>query len=120
MIKTYLMFNGNCMEAMERYVSIFKGKVNFAMKYPDNSDKVYHAELDILGSTILCCDSEEESVNNNMFISICLKADELQKAWDALAEGGKIRYDLQPADFTELHGSLKDKYGVNWMFSAEH
>jgi PhnB protein len=40
------------------------------------------------------------------------------RAWDALKEGGEVYMALQPSFFAKLHGSLRDQFGVNWMFTA--
>ena len=43
----------------------------------------------------------------------------VQKAWDTLKNGGQIYMELAPSFFAKLHGSLRDRFGINWMFTAE-
>jgi PhnB protein len=35
-----------------------------------------------------------------------------------LKQEGEVYMDLAPSFFAKLHGSLRDKYGINWMFTA--
>ncbi|WP_430691862.1 hypothetical protein [Paenibacillus woosongensis] len=45
--------------------------------------------------------------------------DEAREAFTKLAEGGKVKYPLEPAFWGTLHGQLEDKFGVLWMISNE-
>lgn len=42
----------------------------------------------------------------------------VRKAWDVLKEGGEVYMELAPSFFAKAHGSLRDKYGINRMFTA--
>jgi PhnB protein len=42
----------------------------------------------------------------------------VRRAWAALAEAAKVFMALVPSFFAKLHGSLRDRFGVNWMFTA--
>jgi PhnB protein len=54
-----------------------------------------------------------------MYVSITIKdAAFVQKAWDILKQNGEIYMELAPSFFAALHGSLRDKFGINWMFTA--
>jgi len=132
MLNFYLMFNGNAKEAIDTYLKIFEGKLLFVQKYSDMptdsnfqagdemADKILHASIEIAGSTIMCSDGlKEEGKCNNTYISLSADAAIVQKAWDALKQGGRVRYELSPTFFAKLHGSLEDKFGINWMFTAE-
>jgi PhnB protein len=55
-----------------------------------------------------------------MYITITGKDPALiRNAWDTLKEGAEIHMELRPAFFAALHGSLQDRFGVNWMFTLE-
>lgn len=58
--------------------------------------------------------------SEKVVISVELDSEERAKnAWNVLEDGGTILMDLQPTFFAKLHGSVKDKYGVSWMFTVE-
>jgi PhnB protein len=54
-----------------------------------------------------------------MYITITVKDSNFVKtAWDILKQDGKIHMELTPSFFAVLHGSLQDKFGINWMFTV--
>jgi len=54
-----------------------------------------------------------------MYISLSTKDEAMvRKAWDTLKLGGEIYMELTPTFFAAVHGSLRDRFGVNWMFTA--
>ncbi len=131
MIGHYLMFGGNCGEALKAYEAAFDAEVREIQKYGDmppnpafpiaEEDKqlVLHARITIDGADIMCADSvQRNECGDNMYVSVTAGAAFVQKAWDALAEGGSIYMALAPSFFAALHGSLRDRFGVNWMFTA--
>ncbi|MDQ1002435.1 putative glyoxalase superfamily protein PhnB [Neobacillus niacini] len=40
------------------------------------------------------------------------------RAWNIIKEDGTIHMALQPTFFAKLPGSVKDKFGVPWMFTV--
>ena len=61
-ITPYLIFNGNCEEALTFYAKVFGGSINGLMRYKDApgenrmgmpGDKVMHAHLDVDGNAVL-------------------------------------------------------------------
>jgi PhnB protein len=132
MLGHYLMFNRNCEEAIKTYEKAFDAKVIEIQKYGDmppnpnfsipESDRnlVLHARLKLDDMEIMCADSTQRGASgSNMYVSITTKdAVAIQKAWDVLKQDGEIYMELAPSFFARLHGSLRDKFGINWMFSA--
>lgn len=132
MLNHYLMFNKNCAEALNTYTKAFDAEITELQKYDDmppnpafpiaESDKglILHARIEIDGTLLMCADSSERSAwGDNMYVSFTTKnASLVQKAWDILIIDGKIHMDLEPSFFATLHGSLQDKFGINWMFTA--
>lgn len=132
MLGHYLMFNGNCAEALETYKQALGAEVGEIKRYGDmppnpafpvseeQKGLVLHARLKIDGGEIMCADASELSgTGKNMYISVTTPdSDYVRKAWEILKEGGEIYMELAPSFFAEAHGSLKDRYGVNWMFTA--
>jgi len=133
MIGYYLMFNNNCGEALGVYEKAFGAKVLHKQTYgdmPSNPDfpmaeedkgLVLNVQFEIAGTVIMASDVGQLAADkgNNMYITVTTEDKELiTKAWDMLKEGGEVINDLQPTFFAELHGSLRDKFGIGWMFSV--
>lgn len=132
MLGTYLVFNRNCAEALDFYAEIFDGKILEKMTYgemPRNREfplaeaernLILHSRLQIAGSEIMCADSvQPRSHGGNMYVTVTTPDIELvERAFGRLRQGGEVHMALQPSFFALAHGSLRDKYGVNWMFSA--
>ena len=132
MIGHYLNFNRNCAEALDLYSKAFNTKISEIQKYGDmppnpafpvaESDRnlVLHATMKIDGMEIMASDSSEHRESgSNMYITVMSKdTGYVKKAWDTLKQGGHIYMKLAPTFFAPLHGSLQDKFGINWMFSV--
>lgn len=131
MISHYLMFNRNCAEALATYADAFGGKILEVSKYGDmppdpnfpvaeeDKDLVLNSRLKIEGAEIMCADSACVSSGDNMYVSISTQDEALvQRAWDMLKQDGEIYMELAPSFFAKLHGSLRDRFGINWMLTA--
>ena len=132
MIGNYLMFNGNCSKAIESYQQAFKAEVVEMMTYGDMSpnpafpvseaqkSQVLNCRIKIGENEMMCADSpDRHQVGQNMYVTYTNSdAKAVQYAWDILKKEAHIYMELAPTFFAELHGSLQDKYGINWMFTA--
>lgn len=132
MISHYLLFNRNCDEAVRTYEKAFHGKITEMRTYadmPSNPDfpipeadrnLVLHARLKLFDMEIMCADSSERSISGtNMYVSVTTEDGAcVERAWEILKQGGKIYMELTPSFFAKKHGSLQDKFGINWMFTA--
>lgn len=132
MFSHYLMFNRNCADALATYAKAFGAEIVEMQKYGDmpqgtgfpvaDTDRnlVLHARLLWDGTEIMCADSSWHSqAGNNMYVSITTKdAALVQRAWEILKQGGEIYMELAPSFFAAAHGSLRDRFGINWMFTA--
>ena len=129
----YLMFNRNCAEAFELYSKAYNAEVSEIQKYGDmppnpafpiaDSDKnlVLHARMVIDGTEIMGADSRRGQSGDNMYITVTSKDKAyVEKAWDLLKQDGQIYMELTQTFFAALHGSLKDRFGINWMFTVQN
>lgn len=139
-VSTYLNFPGNTEEAFLFYKSVFGTEFTApgirrlgegpapegTPALPDPVKKmVMHVELPITGGHLLMgTDAPKElgfsvTFGNNSFI--CLNPDskeETKKLFDALAEGGTVQMALEDMFWGAYFGTLKDKFGVLWMFNC--
>lgn len=131
MLSNYLMFNRNCEDALNTYKTAFGAEILEMKKYSDmppnpafpipeeDMGLVLNSRIVIDGMEIMCADSSARSKSgSNMYISITSSTEAVQKAWEVLKDNAEIYMELTPSFFSPLHGSLQDKFGVNWMFTA--
>lgn len=107
-----LWFNGNAVEAVDYYVSVFKdSRVLHVDRYsdvgPDPDAPVVFIEFEINGQPFQAINAGPEfSFSEAISFSIeCADQAELDYYWDTLTQGG------EPGPC----GWLKDKYGVSWQ-----
>lgn len=138
-VGTYLNFTRNTEEAFNFYKSVFGGdffgKIERFGDIPTSAEApampeedknlVMHVALPILGGHMLMGTDAPESMGfrvnygNNVYISLFPDTrEETRRLFDALAMGGKVEMDLQDMFWGDYYGSLKDKYGVQWMFNC--
>lgn len=128
-VQSYLIFNGNCEEAVKFYCKVFDGKVLFSSRYseapgdiPANwKDKILHTTFSFRGAELLASDTHPGQaliVGNNNHISVNFKVNEsIDGMFQELALEGKINLPLQKTFWNANFGMLTDRYGVNWMFN---
>lgn len=132
-ITPYLSFNGVCAQAIELYEKAFGVKAQ-VMRYsdappsaeyqltPGTENFILHACLtNRKDYTVFLADMPPDmptTFGNGMAISMELNnADAVKLAFDTLKDGGKVTMALQKTFWSELFGSLQDKFGVHWMIS---
>lgn len=125
-LNAYLMFNGNCREAMEFYKDCFGGKLDVmthgdspmaAQVQPELKSKVMHSFLES-GNIALMASDCMEACRQGDAIFLCLVCDskeEIEQLYKKLSTGGKVRRPLKE-EFFGTYGELSDKYGFLWMF----
>jgi len=122
------MFSGDCEEALKTYEKAFGGKITEICRYsdmPDTPDEqknlVMHSTFVLGDGNIMCADYPYKTTpGDNAFVMPPLKTvKDVKKAWGVLKEGAKITEDLAPCFFAEIYGTLRDKYGINWMLMIE-
>lgn len=129
-VQPYIMFPGNCREAIDYYKECMEGEILYTQTYGDSpmaaegmNDKVMHCTLKIGDSHIMASDSmpgQESSVGNNIHLAV--GSDDVAKAktmFDRMAEGGSVTMPMEKTFWAESFGMLTDKYGVNWMFNCD-
>jgi PhnB protein len=127
----YLLFEGNCQQAMEFYEGCFGGDLRI-MKVKDSpakewmaaaqQDKVINAQLrseriDISASDWLRPD--RTPVRGN---TVCLYLSggtlaELKALFEKLSQGAEVTDPLKEMFFGS-YGALNDRFGVRWMFQT--
>lgn len=125
-ITPYLVFPGNCREAMNFYQKIFGGEITIMMTFGDSPmpvpnesrDRIFNAEL-VTGEFKMKAsdDIPGYEVSQGTNVSLFLTFDsENQKTeiFNRLAVGGTVQFPIE-----DNFGMVKDKYGIQWMVSHE-
>ncbi len=115
---------------LEFYHGILGGQLDLQtygqspMPAPDShKDKILHGVLEAGDHiTIMAADSPPDmplsSTHSNISLSLTgPDEDTLKKAFDALADGGKITMPLEKQFWGDLFGMVDDKFGTHWMIN---
>jgi len=132
-INPHLHFNGNTEEAFLFYKTVFGGEIKKIIRFKelstegfsfpeDELNKIMHISLSI-GNTSTISGSDVPSmlgtVNENENRSkITITANSKQEAdalFNGLSEGAAIECELGQSPWGSYFGSLRDKYGIEWM-----
>ncbi len=136
-INIYLAFNGNCLEALEYYKSIFGGEFTqlstFGEMPPqegmppvkeEEKDLIMHMSLPISKETVLMASdtsgewAKSYKQGNNFSISVDAKNQkEADRIFRDLSKNGSIMMPMNKTFWGSYFGMLTDKFGINWMVS---
>ena len=127
-VQPYLFFHGRADEAIAFYQHAVGAQLNMLMRYeeapgpspvPDGwMDKVMHASMIVGGSEVCCSDGHCTGTAKFDGFSLSLTLDNdvaVDRAFNALAEGGQVRMPLEKTFFAPRFGMLTDKFGVAWI-----
>ncbi|MBN8509652.1 MAG: VOC family protein [Burkholderiales bacterium] len=138
-VSTYLNFPGTTEQAFEFYRSVFgtafngpvhrMGEAPAAPGQPPLSDAdqqlVMHVELPILGGHVLMGTDATASMGfelvagNNVHLNLETDTrEQTERLFAALAAGGTVEMPLQDMFWGAYFGSLRDRFGVQWMFNC--
>ena len=132
-IQPYLFFGGRCEEALEFYRKTLGAEVDMLMRHKDSPEppppgmlqpgfenKVMHTTFRIGASTLMASDGcNEGSTFSGFSLSIAVPTEaEAERAFAALADGGKVQLPLAKTFFSPRFGMLTDRFGVGWMVNV--
>jgi PhnB protein len=129
-ITTYLNFNGTCANAMKFYEKCFSAKLEMSPweeapgQAPSAEGRVMHARL-TKGPEVLLMGSDSRPglpplVGTNFSIAVqCDTAEEIERLYAELGDGGKLTMPLQDTFWGARFGMLTDRFGIQWMFNLD-
>ena len=133
LIQPYLFFGGRCEEALKFYGTALGAQVDFLMRYkespeplppgrlaPGYENKVMHATFRIAGNTLMASDGCGDAPSFTGFsLSLAVPTEaEANRAFAALADGGKVNMPLTKTFWSPRFGMLTDRFGIGWMVSV--
>lgn len=125
-IATYLMFSGNCEEALQVYKDLFSAELITLSKFDetmtDNSrlyGKIFHAEMKIGGFYIYMADTADTLCGANQPYKVTYECDSMEQArlfFKALKEGGIVLDDFKKMPWGMYYSQVRDRFGITWDF----
>ncbi len=122
----YLVFSGNCKEAMQFYADCLDGQITMMQTFADspieveaeNGERIFNAEIKAQGICIKASDdlpSHPTQVGSNISLFVQYNNEHSQRAtFDRLAKGGNVMFPIEGG-----FGMLRDRYGIQWMIVDE-
>jgi PhnB protein len=132
-VQPYLFFSGRCEEAIEFYRTAIGAQVEMLMRFNESPDpvpegmmtpgfetKIMHASIRVGESLIMASDGCGPATPFSGFsLSLTLPNPEAaQRAFNALAEGGKVSMPLGKTFWSPCFGMLEDRFGLGWMVTV--
>lgn len=126
----YLSFPGNAREAMDFYAAALGGAVTQRFTYRDtpmaaelppgsNLDGVMHSQVEAGGAVLMGADGPPPHGQGGTTVNIMpATAQEAERVFNALAEGGEITMPLEETFWAHRFGALKDRFGKSWMVNC--
>ena len=126
----YLIFQGNCREAMATYAEIFGGRIEMMLTAaempgfdapPDKADWIMHSMIGFGGGQLM---GSDDIMGGNGAMAGCSVMMTLpttaaaHAAFEALAEGGTPVMPFGPTQWATGFGLLTDRFGTSWMISG--
>ena len=123
-ITPFLMFEGAAEAAMTFYLSLFAGSsvrsiTRYGAEGPGKPGSVMTATFLLNGQAIMCIDSPVKHAFTftpafSLFVE-CADAEEVNRLFAALSEGGTVLMGLDAYPFARRFGWVNDRFGVSWQ-----
>lgn len=119
-----LMFTGQAEEAIGFYTELFADSgVDFIQRYgpefPGPEGQVVHARFRVNGQSVVAMDSSIEHAftftPSMSFFVTCASAEEVDRLYAALADGGSVLMELDSYPFAQRYAWVQDRFGVSWQ-----
>jgi PhnB protein len=128
-VEPYLFFEGRTEEALEFYKKALGARVEMMMRNRESpeppppwmnapAEKIMHASFTVDGGRVMASDGMCSGKPSFSGFSLSVTKNtkpEAERAFNALAEGGKVNMPLTKTFFSPAFGMLTDRFGVNWM-----
>lgn len=129
-VQPYLIFGGRCEEALSFYRTAIGAQVDTVMKFKDSPEplppgvlapgfenKVMHSSFRVGETTVMASDGcHAGSKFDGFSLSLTVPTEaEANRAFAALAEGGKVTMPLSKTFWSSRFGMLTDRFGLGWM-----
>lgn len=135
-VTPYLTYDGTAEQAFQHYARVLGGKIEMLMRYGEapagagcdgmseaDQRKVMHISLSGRDFMLMASDANAlypyEGVKG-ISVSLNLEsADEAERVFAGLAEGGNVTMPLTATFWAERFGCVTDAWGVPWMINVQ-
>ena len=116
----YLNFAGTCHQAFTWYAEVLGGTITASVPFPDAGSRLMHCRLEAGDAVLEGADSLPDPVlMQAMWVSLVVDtAEDAERIFQALADGGQVRMPLGPAFFAARFGMCVDRFGVPWQVTC--
>jgi PhnB protein len=129
-VTPYIVFRGNCRDAIEFYKGALGAEVLFVqtigeapMQGMGPAENIMHCTMKVGDSAIMMSDDpspEGEAAGGNISLAIGVdNVDQAHQMFKNLAQGGSVIMPLGKTYWAEAFGMLTDKFGTRWMVNCE-
>ena len=133
-VQPYLFFDGRCEEAIEFYRKELGAQVEMIMRFKESPEptppgmlapgwenKIMHSSFRIGQTVVMASDgcSAEDGGFHGFSLSLAAPNEaDADRAFAALAEGGKVKMPLTKTFWSPRFGMLEDRFGIGWMVNV--
>jgi PhnB protein len=131
-LNTFLNYGGNCEQAFRFYEKHLGGAITMLMRraeapnpqegsWPGWEQSVQYAIMDIGETQLMGSDVPPGRFQpmRSAYLSLTVAdANEAERVWALLADGGQIFMPMEETFFATRFGSLRDRFGTSWMILA--
>lgn len=130
-LNAFVMFNGNCEEAMNYYKDKLNGEIVSMMRFEDSpmevpavhKRKVMYGQIKFGECEFMASDTmpgNNVTIGGNISLSVGINDPKRIEQWfNSLASDGKVTMPLQDTFWGAKFGMLTDKFGIHWMFNCD-
>jgi PhnB protein len=131
-MNVHVAFGGNCREAMEFYAEVTAGHLEAMITYGETPakadvpeamhDRIVHSSLNLRGRRLMGADMAGDCYQAPQGAQVHLDyadAARAEQVFQALSEGGITIMPFEETFWAHRFGMVKDRFGVQWMISAE-
>ena len=129
---SYLLFNGDCEEALTTYAKIFGGKIEAMLNHegtpascqvpPEWQKKILHARINIGNAVLMASDAPPGRYSKPQGFSVNIGLTDIKEAeriFTALSENAAVTMALGETFWAHRFGMLTDRFGIPWMVNVE-
>jgi PhnB protein len=136
MVQPYLFFNGRCEQAIEFYRQAVGAEISERLRVKDSPEpcnppgglpagyenRIMHCNLRIGGTSFMAsdgCSTEPQDFQGFTLTLTVPNEAEADRAFGALADGGKVKMPLARTFWSPRFGVVEDRFGVGWMVMVQ-
>ncbi|MCG8479079.1 MAG: VOC family protein [Spirochaetales bacterium] len=125
----FIIFSGNCREAMEFYRDCFSGTITTLQTAGESSldargehaDRIFNAVMEANGLQLMASDDQPGqpvAAGSNMSVFVSFSdADDQRSVYDSLVGGGTVIMELDGTMGGPGFAMVRDRFGVHWMLA---